>query len=127
MTIVQRSSFNVQRSSNHHHHNRDDGYYLDETAEGLLGEQLYYADAKPCTYADDGEHQQVEREGVPRDIVPCKYLERNLQQVNDKEEPCVDAYILHLVFAHGQQIDGEHRTSSVAYHRGETAKQSEYG
>ena len=56
-----------------------------------------------------------------------KDLERNFQQIDNEEEPGVNADVFHLLLAHREQIDWHDRSGSIANHRGETAEQTEEG
>ena len=56
-----------------------------------------------------------------------KDLERNFHQIDNEEEPGVNADVFHLLLAHREQIDRHYRSGSIANHRGETAEQTEEG
>ena len=60
----------------------EDGDNLDEAAEGPFGKELDQSDADQCTQSNDGEHEEVEAEGVPGDIVPNEYLQWDLEQID---------------------------------------------
>ena len=54
-------------------------------------------------------------------------MERNFQQVDNEEEPGVNADVFHLLLAHREQINRHYWSGSITNHRGETAEQTEEG
>ena len=56
-----------------------------------------------------------------------KDLERNFQQIDNEEEPGVNADVFHLLLAHRKQINRHYWSGSITNHCGETAEQTEEG
>ena len=79
-----------------HHCYRKYSDKLDESSEGFFWEEFYHTDSEQGSDSYYREHQEVQRKRAPVDVVPGKDLERNFQQIDNEEEPGVNADVFHL-------------------------------
>lgn len=90
-----------------HHCYRKYSDKLDESSEGFFWEEFYHTDSVQGSDSYYREHQEVQRKRAPVDVVPGKDLERNFQQIDNEEEPGVNADVFHLTPAeYRREING---------------------
>ena len=100
---------------------------LDEAVKGLIRKPPDNAQADAGSQAQKGEHQQVQPEAFKRNVMPDKNLKGKLQKIYDHEKPGVRTDKVHLLFAHGKQINCHDRPCGVADHGDKAAQKSEKG
>jgi len=75
--------------------------------KAFSGKSFYHTDSEQGSDPYYREHQEVQRKRAPVDVVPGKDLERNFQQIDNEEEPCVNADVFHLTPAeYRREING---------------------